>query len=221
MQLSFTEENYLKAIYYLQLQSEENAVAVNDIAHRMQTRPATVTDMLRKLSEKALIDYQKYKKTRLSELGTTCALRVIRNHRLWEVFLHEKLNFSWDEVHEVAEELEHIRSPKLIEKLDEFLGFPRFDPHGDPIPTAAGNMEPASRLSLAEAGLNSRFKLVALKDTSTDFLQFLERFGLTIGAGVQVLERLAYEDSCLVKIERGETVMFPSAVADKLLVVPA
>lgn len=221
MQLSFTEENYLKAIYYLQLQSEENAVAVNEIANRMQTRPATVTDMLRKLSEKALIDYQKYKKTRLSTLGTECALQVVRNHRLWEVFLHEKLNFSWDEVHEVAEELEHIRSPKLIEKLDEFLGFPRFDPHGDPIPTASGNMEPASRMSLAEAATNTPFRLVGLKDTSSEFLQFLERFGLAIGTGVQVKERLDYDNSCLVKIGTGETVMFPSAVADKLLVVQA
>src|SRR5690606_17360442 len=130
-ELSFTEENYLKCIYYLEHQSPSKEVSVNEIAERMHTRPATVTDMLRKLSDKKLIIYEKYKKTKLSKNGEKASLAIIRRHRLWEVFLHDQLHFTWDEVHEVAEELEHIRSAKLIERLDEFLEFPSFDPHGD------------------------------------------------------------------------------------------
>src|SRR5690606_31725490 len=166
VQLTFTEENYLKAIYSIQESSEAEAASVNEIAERMQTKPATVTDMLRKLSEKDLIHYEKYKKIELSRKGLQQALQIVRKHRLWETFLHDKLHFSWDEVHEVAEQLEHIQSQKLIDRLDQLLDFPRFDPHGDPIPDAKGEMPSSTRilLSLAEPGLS--YEIVAVKDAS-------------------------------------------------------
>lgn len=218
-ELSFTEENYLKAIYYLQQENEAHEVSVNDIAERMSTRPATVTDMLRKLSEKKLINYEKYKKTQLSKTGLATAIQIVRKHRLWEVFLHEKLQFSWDEVHEVAEELEHIRSAKLIEKLDEFLGFPRFDPHGDPIPNAAGEVKPASNTTLSESAAGKVLKLVAVKDTSSAFLQHLERFGLYIGVSLSIDEVLPFDHSVMVSIAKALPVMLSNKIAANLLVV--
>lgn len=218
-EFSFTEENYLKAIYYLQQDSPSKDVSVNDIAEKMSTRPATVTDMLRKLSEKKLIHYEKYKKTQLSKAGIAVALQIVRKHRLWEVFLHTKLQFSWDEVHEVAEELEHIRSAKLIERLDEFLGFPRFDPHGDPIPNAAGEIKPASNTSLSQTAAGKRLKLVAVKDTSSAFLQHLERFGLHIGVQLEVSEFLPFDNSVMVSIGEAAPVMLSDKIAANLLVV--
>lgn len=218
-ELSFTEENYLKAIYYLQQESINKDVSVNDIAEKMSTRPATVTDMLRKLSDKKLINYEKYKKTQLSKTGNAFALQIIRKHRLWEVFLHEKLKFSWDEVHEVAEELEHIRSSKLIERMDEFLGFPMFDPHGDPIPNAAGEIKPASNTTLSESEPGKKLKLVAVKDTSTAFLQHLERFGLHINVTLVVNEFLPFDHSVMVSIDKEPAVMLSDKIAANLLVV--
>jgi DtxR family Mn-dependent transcriptional regulator len=218
-ELSFTEENYLKAIYYLQQESPNKDVAVNDIAERMNTRPATVTDMLRKLSEKKLIHYEKYKKTFLSKGGVAVAIQIVRKHRLWEVFLHEKLHFSWDEVHEVAEELEHIRSAKLIERLDEFLSFPRFDPHGDPIPNAAGEIKPASNTTLSESEAGKKLKLVAVKDTSTAFLQHLERFGLSIGVNLVVEEFLPFDRSVMVSINNEPPAMLSDKIAANLMVI--
>lgn len=219
-ELSFTEENYLKAIYYLQQESESNDVSVNDIAERMNTRPATVTDMMRKLSEKNLINYEKYKRTHLSTQGTKMAVQLIRRHRLWEVFLHSKLQFSWDEVHEVAEELEHIRSSKLIERLDEYLDFPKFDPHGDPIPTADGTIKPASNTTLSDCAVNKRLKLVAVKDTSSAFLQHMERFGLNIGAYLSIVEMLPFDKSMLITVaNQKNTIMLSSKITDNLLVV--
>lgn len=218
-EFSFTEENYLKAIYYLQQDSPSKDVSVNDIAEKMSTRPATVTDMLRKLSEKKLIHYEKYKKTQLSKTGIAVALQIIRKHRLWEVFLHTKLQFSWDEVHEVAEELEHIRSAKLIERLDEFLGFPRFDPHGDPIPNAAGEIKPASNTSLSQTAAGKSLKLVAVKDTSSAFLQHLERFGLRIGVQLEVSEFLPFDNSVMVSIGGAPPAMLSDKIAANLLVV--
>ncbi len=218
-EFSFTEENYLKAIYYLQQDSPTKDVSVNDIAEKMNTRPATVTDMLRKLSDKKLIHYEKYKKTQLSKTGVAVALQIVRKHRLWEVFLHTKLRFSWDEVHEVAEELEHIRSSKLIERLDEFLDFPRFDPHGDPIPNAAGEVKPASNTSLSQTEAGKNLKLVAVKDTSSAFLQHLERFGLYIGVTMIIEEFLPFDHSVMVSINNSQPVMLSDKIAANLLVV--
>ncbi len=216
---SYTEENYLKCIYALQQQSQAQEVSVNEIAERMQTRPATVTDMLRKLSEKKLIHYEKYKKTRLSKTGIIASLSIIRRHRLWEVFLHEKLHFTWDEVHEVAEDLEHIRSVKLIERLDEFLGFPGFDPHGDPIPNANGELVPASNTTLAQSAAGKSLRLVAVRDTSSPFLQHLERFGLKIGSKLVIKEKLPFDGSMMVSIGNRPAQMLSEKIANSLLVV--
>lgn len=216
--LSFTEENYLKSIYTLQYRSDAGEVSVNEIAERMQTKPATVTDMLRKLSEKELIHYEKYKKIQLTDSGTAYALQILRKHRLWETFLHDKLRFSWDEVHEVAEQLEHIHSEKLIERLDEFLGFPVYDPHGDPIPNNAGEIPPSSAMMLSETPINVLCRIVAVKDTSPAFLQQLERFGLQIGVSISVTEQMPYDNSLMVHAA-GESFFISEKIAENILVL--
>lgn len=216
--LSFTEENYLKAIYALQSRQDNSGVSVNEIAERMQTRPATVTDMMRKLSEKELIDYEKYKKLKLTEKGLTIALQIVRKHRLWETFLYEKLHFSWDEVHEVAEQLEHIHSTKLIDKLNAFLGYPKFDPHGDPIPNAKGDLPQSSTLTLAEAATQKLYKIVAVKDTSVSFLQQLEKMNLAIGSSMNITERMPYDKSIHVKTTDGKSLMLSEKIAVNILV---
>lgn len=216
--LTFTEENYLKAIYTLQSRQEKEVVSVNEIAEQMQTRPATVTDMMRKLSEKELVDYEKYKKLKLSEKGLDIALQIVRKHRLWETFLHDKLHFSWDEVHEVAEQLEHIHSSKLIDKLNEFLGYPKFDPHGDPIPDAKGDLPESSTLTLAEATIHKRYKIVAVKDTSIPFLQQLEKMNLSIGSNISIMERMPFDKSNLIKTTEAATVMLSEKIALNILV---
>jgi DtxR family Mn-dependent transcriptional regulator len=219
LQLTFTEENYLKAIYGIQHSNASGEVSVNEIAERMQTRPATVTDMLRKLSEKKLIHYEKYKKLQLSDEGSKHALAILRKHRLWETFLHQKLMFSWDEVHEVAEQLEHIQSQKLIESLDEFLGYPEFDPHGDPIPKQNGELPTSTATALSETEAGVLCKVVAVKDTSNAFLQQLERFELKIGSTITVTERLPYDKSIVVKNEKGKSFQLSEKTALNLLVV--
>lgn len=175
--------------------------------------------MLRKLSEKQLIHYEKYKKIQLSEQGVTQALGILRKHRLWETFLHDKLKFAWDEVHEVAEQLEHIHSSKLIDRLDEFLGHPEFDPHGDPIPNSEGIMPASSTLTLKDIQIGQSCRIVAVKDTSTVFLQQLERFGLRIGVMLTVTERMPYDNSLFVQVEKGQPFQLSERIAENMLVV--
>lgn len=175
--------------------------------------------MLRKLSEKELIHYEKYKKIQLSESGIAQALQILRKHRLWETFLHDKLQFSWDEVHEVAEQLEHIHSKKLIESLDAFLGFPKYDPHGDPIPNAKGEMPVSRAVTLLNVEHNINCQIVAVKDSSTAFLQQLERFGLQIGVTLQVKEQMAYDNSVLVQT-KSDPFFLSEKTADNILVIP-
>ena len=139
--MTFSEENYLKTIYHLTT-SLSTEISTNAIAEMMETKASSVTDMLKKLAEKDLVHYKKYQGVFLTPKGKLAAKMIVRKHRLWEVFLVEKLDFSWDEVHEVAEQLEHIQSKKLIDKLDQFLEYPSIDPHGDPIPNAKGEWPP-------------------------------------------------------------------------------
>jgi DtxR family Mn-dependent transcriptional regulator len=149
--LSFTEENYLKTLISITLKEESRGEAgTNELAEKLGLKPSTVNDMLKKLKEKKLIEYEKYGKIKLTDEGYKIGIYIIRKHRLWETFLVEKLKFSWDEVHELAEELEHIQSEKLIDKLDEFLGFPAHDPHGDPIPQRDGIIKQRSLFLLSE-----------------------------------------------------------------------
>lgn len=191
---SFTEENYLKAIYHLSRQSI-NPVQTNAIAEGMKTKAASVTDMLKKLSEKKLIDYIKYQGVTLTEEGKSIAIKIVRKHRLWEVFLVEKLKFRWDEVHDIAEELEHINSAVLVERLDDFLGYPKRDPHGDPIPDKNGVFEPSVNIHLNEMSKDKKGIIIGVSEYSPSFLRHLERLGLTIGIGLEVLEITDYDGS--------------------------
>jgi DtxR family Mn-dependent transcriptional regulator len=219
MELTFTEENYIKALYTIQSRNESGEASVNEIAERMQTRPATVTDMFRKLSEKGLIHYEKYKKVRLTDIGAKIALGILRKHRLWETFLCDKLNFAWDEVHEVAEQLEHIQSQKLIDRLDEFLDFPEYDPHGDPIPKHDGQMPASKAIPLSDLPVNVKSVFVAVNDTSSAFLQQLKRFELEIGAELTITERMPYDKSVWVTNKTGQSFQLSEKIAANIYVV--
>jgi len=172
MKYSSSKEDYLKAIYHLQ--SQDGVVSTNELAGELQTRAASVTDMLKKLKDQKLLNYEPYKGFRLSSEGRRVAVQVVRKHRLWEYFLVEKLGFGWDEVHEIAEELEHVTSRKLIERLDEFLGFPKTDPHGDPIPDSSGKLERAQQISLSELAVNLYAQVSGIGDQSSEMLELLK-----------------------------------------------
>jgi DtxR family Mn-dependent transcriptional regulator len=196
---TLSEENYLKAIFHL-ANDDDAAVSTNAIARKMETKASSATDMIQKLFEKGLIDYQKYKGVKLTENGRLAAVSVIRKHRLWEVFLVDKLRFSWDEVHEVAEQLEHIKSKKLISELDAFLEFPKEDPHGDPIPDHKGNMPYSKKLLLAKVKRSQRCICVGVKDSTRNFLQYLDKYKIALGTEITVLSRESYDESMEVKV---------------------
>lgn len=198
--LSSTEENYLKALLKLSFESETNEVGTNELAGLLALKPATVNDMLKKLKEKQLVNYEKYGKITLSLQGTKIALEVIRKHRLWETFLYEKFNFTWDEVHEVAEQLEHIQSIKLIEKLDDFLGYPKFDPHGEPIPDSKGEMKQNVRNNLAEVSAGNTCRMVSVKDNSSSFLQYVNKVGLAINSQILVVSKQEYDSLMVIEV---------------------
>jgi DtxR family Mn-dependent transcriptional regulator len=195
---SHTEENYLKAIFKL-FEQHEKAVSTNAIASEMNTSAASVTDMLKKLADKNLTHYEKYRGVTLTDEGSRIATRLIRRHRLWEVFLVEKLDFSWDEIHVLAEELEHINSEKLTNRLDAFLGFPKFDPHGDPIPDEEGNFVLRRQVLLSELKAQQSI-VVGVNEHSPAFLQQLDRLRLMLGAKVEILEKFDYDGSLHIRI---------------------
>jgi DtxR family Mn-dependent transcriptional regulator len=197
--LSYTEENYIKAIFHLSGDGEKE-VLTNDISDELDTKPASVTDMLKKLSQKDLVNYKKYQGVTLTKTGRTFALKVIRKHRLWEVFLVEKLKFNWDEVHEIAEQLEHIQSNLLIEKLDEFLNFPAYDPHGDPIPSVDGKIKVKKMVLLSEAKENFSGEVAGLKETSSSFLKYLDKIGIKIGTNIKVNHVVEFDASMDINI---------------------
>lgn len=192
--MTHSEENYLKAIYHLTVQLEAE-VPTNAIAEMMETKASSVTDMLKKLADKALINYIKYQGVSLTEKGTHAAKMIVRKHRLWEVFLVEKLAFTWDEVHDIAEQLEHIKSEQLINKLDDFLGNPTEDPHGDPIPDAQGKITKTEKLLLSELAESETAICVGVKDSSADFLQYLNKQKIALGAVIKVLGRENFDAS--------------------------
>ncbi|AOM75871.1 metal-dependent transcriptional regulator [Pedobacter steynii] len=197
---SFTEENYLKIIYHLS-ENNDQAVQTNAIAEKMQTKAASVTDMIKKLADKQLIDYKKYQGVRLTVTGKQAAINIVRKHRLWEVFLVEKLNFKWDEVHDIAEELEHINSPELVERLDEFLLYPKNDPHGDPIPDKHGKFDaiPFTRLSKLQAG--EQGLIMGVSEHSSAFLKHLEKLGLTLGKTLTLATITDFDGSVEIMME--------------------
>lgn len=202
---SYTEENYLKIIYHLSEIS--NPVLTNAIADKIQTKAASVTDMLKKLSEKELVNYVKYQGVTLTEKGKLTAINIVRKHRLWEVFLVDKLNFKWDEVHEVAEELEHIQSNLLIERLDEFLDFPRVDPHGDPIPDRHGNFAELAFVKLSKLKAGDKGTITGVSEHSSAFLKHLEKLGLTLGKRIEIVDVLAFDGSVELLVEQQKTII--------------
>lgn len=217
-ELSLTEENYLKAIHTLSEKRESFDTSTNEIAERVRAKPPTVSVMLSKLKEKKLIHYEKYKRVQLTKTGVSTAVLIIRKHRLWEVFLYEKLEFTWDEVHEVAEELEHIHSEKLISRLEKFLGFPKFDPHGDPIPSAEGQLTRTKRILLSEIKKGEVCSVVGVNDSTSEFLQYLKQVDIGIGTKIEVLEKFTFDGSLLIQIETQANTSVSQKFADNLLV---
>lgn len=214
---SFVEENYLKAIYHLSDHGRKS-VSTNALAEEMQTTAASVSDMVAKLSKKKAVDYQKYKGVNVSGKGKEVALRVIRKHRLWEVFLVDKLNFHWDEVHEIAEQLEHIKSPLLISRLDEFLGFPKHDPHGDPIPDENGVFSTVKKVALTQLELQTPAQVVAVDDSSGAFLKYLDKVGISIGTKLTVEDTNEFDGSLDITINQQKTLTISQTAAQNILV---
>lgn len=214
---SFTEENYLKAIFKL-TEKEDGEVSTNAIAEKLNTRPASVTDMLKKLSAKKLINYQKYQGVSLTTTGKRIAIQIIRKHRLWEYFLVEKLKFRWDQVHDIAEQLEHIESDELIDRIDQFLDFPRFDPHGDPIPDGKGKFPTEKSRLLSDLSKNGNAVMTGVVDHTTGFLQYLDKLGLGLGNEIKVKEKNEYDNSLVISINKGRQVFISNEVAKNILV---
>lgn len=201
--MTFSEENYLKTIYHLTTVSDAE-VNTNAIAEMMETKASSVTDMLKKLAEKDLVNYIKYQGVSLTEKGKMTAKMIVRKHRLWEVFLVEKLNFSWDEVHDIAEQLEHIKSEKLINKLDDFLGNPTEDPHGDPIPNAKGQIVSIEKQLLSELSENQTGICVGVKDSSSEFLKYLDKQEIALGSRIEIIEKETFDLSIIIKVDSKE-----------------
>lgn len=204
--MTFSEENYLKTIYHLTIVSDSE-ISTNAIAEKMETKASSVTDMLKKLAEKDLVNYKKYQGVSLTEKGRLSAKMIVRKHRLWEVFLVEKLDFSWDEVHDIAEQLEHIKSEKLINKLDDFLGNPTEDPHGDPIPDANGQIVKIEKQLLSEFPLQQKGICVGVKDTSSEFLKYLDKQQIALGSTIEVVSKETFDASLKIKVDQKELVV--------------
>lgn len=214
MVLTETEENYLKAIFTLSFPQGEK-VNTNAIANKLDTTAASVTDMIKKLAEKQLISYEKYKGVLLTQAGETIAKRLIRKHRIWEVFLVDKLGFKWDEVHEVAEQLEHIQSPTLVNRLDQFLGYPKKDPHGDPIPDEAGNIYKETNKALSDLNEGDEALVVGVQDTSSAFLQYLNQLEIQLGSALTIVQKIKFDQSVEIRTNN-KMLMLSKQVADNL-----
>ena len=197
--LSLTEENYLKAIFSLSNYNDER-VSTNAISEEMGTSAASVSDMLKKLLDKGYVKYEKYKGVRLSSKGVKKATNVLRKHRLWETFLVEKLEFNWSEVHDIAEELEHIKSNKLINRLEKFLGYPKFDPHGDPIPSENGKFPNTNTISLDKVNIGTNGNVMGVSIDDKLFLDYLTKLNIQIGSRVHVLNKNDFDQSLTIKI---------------------
>lgn len=214
--LTRAEENYLKTIFHLE-QESKGKVPTKDIADRMETKPSSVTDMVQKLAEKDLVIYERYKGTNLTEEGIRMAANVIRKHRLWEVFLVEKLLFKWDEVHDIAEQLEHIQSDELISRLDDFLGNPDFDPHGDPIPDANGQFKRTSKRLLSDLKKGEGGICVGVKETVPEFLQYLNKKQIAIGTRITVMGKEFFDGSMVIQVGN-ENFFISSKIAQNLFI---
>jgi DtxR family Mn-dependent transcriptional regulator len=215
MHTSLSEEDYLKAIFHLEKDGDGSGIATNDIALRVESKASSVTEMMKKLVTKNLVTYKRYKGSNLTPKGREVALKVIRKHRLWETFLVQKLGFRWDEVHELAEQLEHIKSDKLVDGLDAFLGHPDHDPHGDPIPEKDGTLNRRPKKLLLECKVGEKGKIIGLADTSSDFLRYLQRNGLVIGTWVEIDHVESFDGSMTLNLEENKLTISRS-VSSKL-----
>ncbi len=215
--LTYSEENYLKTIFHLS-QGTNQEISTNAIASRIETKASSVTDMVKKLNDKNLVTYQKYQGVTLTQQGLMAAKMIVRKHRLWEVFLVEKLGFSWDEVHDVAEELEHIKSEKLINKLDAFLNYPSHDPHGDPIPTAEGKMTLTDKKLLSDISPKQKVVCVGVKDSSSDFLQYLDKQKIALGSSIEIIEIESFDNSYTI-IVNNSPLTITKKIASNLYVI--
>lgn len=217
--LSIAEENYIKQLLSLSLDREaKEGIGTNELALSLSVKPSTVNDMLKKLRQKELIDYEKYGKIQLTNTGRKIGMDILRKHRLWETFLYQKLDFTWDEVHEVAEQLEHIQSVKLIEKLDKFLEFPEFDPHGDPIPSAKGEIKILSKLVLSDAEIGKTYRMVAVKDNSAVFLNYVMELGLGINNKIEIVSKQDFDESMEIRVKE-ETVRVSKKFSQNIFIL--
>lgn len=217
--VSQAEENYLKALFHLtnEIQDETEA-GTNELADALDVTPATTNNMLKKLKEKKLVTYEKYGKITLTKEGRSLAVEIVRKHRLWETFLYEKLNFTWDEVHEVAEQLEHIKSAKLVEQLEKFLDYPEIDPHGDPIPNDEGEIKFIRRKTLAEIEVGKICKLIAVKDNSSPFLQYVVKLGLGLSSEIKIISRQEFDGTMEIEVDKTRSTI-SKKVAQNLFVI--
>jgi len=215
MKISHTEENYLKAIFSITEKGQQTA-STNAISHQMKTSAASVTDMVKRLAKKELVIHEKHKGVKLTSLGNQVATKLVRKHRLWEVFLVEKLNFLWDEVHDIAEELEHIQSDDLVKRLDQFLGHPKFDPHGDPIPDENGNFATRQQKTVSEFEINNEGVVVGVGEHSKPFLQYLGQLGIALGSTIKVLEKFEFDSSVKILLDSKKEFTITNKVAHNL-----
>ncbi len=214
---TLSEENYLKAIYHIGRQGNDKASATA-IAEALKNNPASVVVMIKKLVEKKLIQYDKTKGAKLTEKGSKVAYLVVRKHRLWEVFLHESLGYQWDEVHDIAEQLEHVHRDDIADRLDKFLGFPEYDPHGDPIPKSDGKMPVIPKKTLAEVESGKSCKVFGVKDTSSSFLQYLHQLNIGIGTKLKVVEKIDFDGSVNLVIGEDKKATVSKKFIDNILV---
>ena len=215
--LTTSEENYLKTIYNLS-ESGKNQVSTNSVSKFLKTKPSSVTDMIKKLSAKKLLYHKKYKGTNISSNGKKLAIQIIRKHRLWEVFLFEKLNFKWDEVHKIAEELEHITNEKLIERLDKYLKYPKIDPHGDPIPNKNGEINIKPKIKLSNLLINNKCIVSKVNDEDGNLLEYLNKIKIHIGSKIKVFDIIEFDRSIEIEIDSKNKVFISNRVAENILV---
>ena len=196
--LSQTEENYIKTIYSIEIHLGKS-VSTNKIAEKLKTKASSVTDMIQKLSEKKLVNYKKYQGASLTSEGKSIAVKIVRRHRLWEVFLVNNLDYAWDEVHDLAEQLEHIKSKTLIDKLEAYLKYPTHDPHGDPIPDRNGNIEHHKNIMLSSAKVGENCQVIGVKDSSSSFLKFLDKTNIKLGSQLKIISIEDFDHSMIIE----------------------
>lgn len=219
--MTAVEENYLKYLYLLGQSNPDGIVKTNDIAYKLDHSAASVTDMLQKLARKKLVKYERYRGAALTRSGLQTALRVLRKHRLWELFLNKVLHFTWDKVHDIAEQLEHVQSDELIERIDAFLEYPKFDPHGDPIPDARGNILASESILLAEAREKTWYRFSGINNHTTPFMNYLNKLGLDLQDRIRIMEREEFDQGLIIQKKQGSPVTVSYEAARCMLVMPA